>query len=125
MPTGVENPVVPWMFPRPVSELPTRRINGRVAEKLPGETLRLDQEIHQPLWGTVARGIGGGAVIASPSPHYPIALPFGSCCGLGTNGENGATQNGSGTIPFFGILAAMFAGGLAILWLTRKEESVI
>ena len=111
MRTGVENPGVPWMFPRPVSELPTRRVNGRVAEKLPGETLRLDQQIHQPLWGTVARGIGGGTVIASPSAHYPVVLPFGGCCGLGTNG---AEQQGSvwSWLPWVLLIGAGVGGYL-------------
>jgi hypothetical protein len=103
------------MYPRRVSELPRVKVNGYVAKKLPGETLMLDEVIHQPLYGTVARGIGSGAVIAGPRANYPIVLPFGSCCGMGD--EPVASRK-----MFISLLGGMIVGGLAILWLTRKEK---
>jgi len=72
-----DSPVMPWLYPRDVRELPTVQVNGKVAVKLPGETLRLSEQLQRPLFSTVARGVGSGAVIASPSANYPIVLPFG------------------------------------------------
>lgn len=72
--------VMPWLYPRDVRELPTVRVNGKVAVKLPGETLRMSEVLQQPLYSTVARGIGSGAVVVGPSANYPIVLPFGGYC---------------------------------------------
>jgi len=67
-----------WIYPRRVSELPTTRVNGRVAEKLPGETLMISEGVHQPLWGSAAFRVDSDSIVVSPRANEPIILPFGA-----------------------------------------------